>query len=63
MFTCVGVGWKETRNRQSKTCDRSLKSLALRLSHVDKFNLTDWGLRDYHTQWLETGETDNNWSW
>nr|AAX30346.1 SJCHGC03050 protein [Schistosoma japonicum] len=37
------VGWKKSREGQTKTRHQSMKSLTIRLSHVNRCKLPGWG--------------------
>ncbi|TNN10218.1 endonuclease-reverse transcriptase, partial [Schistosoma japonicum] len=54
MFCGVGIGWKKARGGQTKTWQKSMKSLTSGLSHVGRCRLRGWGPRDESHQWLET---------
>ncbi|TNN10784.1 endonuclease-reverse transcriptase, partial [Schistosoma japonicum] len=54
MFSSVGIGWKKARGGQTKTWQKSMKSLTSGLSHVGRCRLRGWGPRDESHQWLET---------
>ncbi|TNN04741.1 endonuclease-reverse transcriptase, partial [Schistosoma japonicum] len=54
MFCGVGTGWKKARGGQTKTWQKSMKSLTSGLSYVGRCRLRGWGPRDESHQWLET---------
>ncbi|CAH8297389.1 unnamed protein product [Schistosoma turkestanicum] len=54
LFCSVGIGWKKARGGQTKTWQKSMKSLTSGLSHVGNCRLPGWGPRDDNNRWLET---------
>ena len=54
MLSGVVVGCEEHRRGQIETWCKSMKTLTIRFSHVNKCRLLDCDLRDYRNQCLET---------
>nr|AAW25027.1 SJCHGC02902 protein [Schistosoma japonicum] len=54
MFCGVGIGWKKARGGQTKTWQKSMKSLTSGLSHVGRCRLRSCDLLHESHQWLET---------
>lgn len=63
ILCAVGVGCKKFRGCQTKTWHQSMKLLTIGLSHIDKYRICGWVLRDYHYQWLLYYMAQNRLQW